>query len=90
VFLSCKPFVFNTTFSTGLVGVEVFSVSWFSTITIIIDLKSNCQLPKSGDRSNFNTHKTRLKCCINDERPTGKKHKTVGWDEGGKIGKIIN
>ena len=27
---------------------------------------------------------------INDERPTGKKHTTVGWDDGGKIGKIIN
>ena len=27
-FLSCKPFVVNTTFSTGLVGVEVTSVSW--------------------------------------------------------------
>ena len=24
------------------------------------------------------------------ERPTGKKHTTVGWDDGGKIGKIIN
>ena len=28
VFLSCRPFVVNTTFSTGLVGVEVSSVSW--------------------------------------------------------------
>ncbi len=27
---------------------------------------------------------------INDERPTGKKHTTVGWDDSGKIGKIIN
>ena len=26
VFLSCRPFVINTTFSTGLVGVEVSSV----------------------------------------------------------------
>ena len=26
--LSCSPFVLNTTFSTGLVGVEVSSVSW--------------------------------------------------------------
>ena len=25
VFLSCRPFVVNTTFSTGLVGVEFFS-----------------------------------------------------------------
>ena len=27
-FLSCRPFVVNTTFSTGLVGVKVTSVSW--------------------------------------------------------------
>jgi hypothetical protein len=25
-----------------------------------------------------------------NERPTGKKHTNVGWDEGGKMGKIIN
>ena len=30
------------------------------------------------------------KCCINNERPTGKKHTNVEWDDGGKIGKIIN
>ena len=46
--------------------------------------------PKPGDRRNFNTHKTRWKCRIKDKRPTGKKHTTVGWDNGGKIGKIIN
>ena len=28
MFLSCTPFVVNTTFSTGIVGVEVTSVSW--------------------------------------------------------------
>ena len=28
MFLSCRPFVTITTFSTGLVGVEVTSVSW--------------------------------------------------------------
>ena len=38
----CCFVVVNTTFSTGLVGVEV-----------------NCQLPKPGERSNFNAHKTR-------------------------------
>ena len=27
VFLSCRPFVVNTTFSTGLVGVEVSSLT---------------------------------------------------------------
>ena len=43
-----------------------------------------------GDRRNFNTLKTCWKCRINDKRPTGKKHTAVGWDEGGKISKIIN
>ena len=47
LFLSCKPFVVITTFSTGLVGVEVTSVSWVGQLTA-----------KPGDRSNFNTHKT--------------------------------
>ena len=50
VSLSCRPFVVNTTFSTGLVGVE-----------------------------NILTTK-----CL-QERNTN-----VGWDDGGKIGKIIN
>ena len=50
---------------------------WKPTITIITD-------------RNFNTHNTCRKCCINNERPTGKKHTNVGWVEGGKIGKIIN
>ena len=31
-------------------------------------------------RRNFNAHKTCLKCCINDERTTGKKHTTLVWD----------
>ena len=31
-----------------------------------------------------------LKSTDNDERPTGKKHANVGWDDGGKICKIIN
>ena len=34
VFLSCRPFVVNTTFSTGLVGVEVCSVSWLGQLTV--------------------------------------------------------
>ena len=40
---------------------------------------------KSGERRNY---KTCLKCCVNDERPTGKKI-TCECDDGGKIGKII-
>ena len=57
VFLSCRPFVVNTTFSRGL---EVSGI---------------------GDRRNF---KTCWKCCINNERPTGKKHTSVRWDDGEK------
>ena len=38
----------------------------------------------AGDRRNFNTHKTCWKCRINDEKATGKKNTTVGWDDGGK------
>ena len=34
VFLSCRPFVAITTFSTGLVGVEVTSVSWLGQLTV--------------------------------------------------------
>ena len=33
MFLSCRPFVVITTFSTGLLGVEVTSVSWFGQLT---------------------------------------------------------
>ena len=38
VFLSCRPFVVNTTFSTGLVGVEVSSVSWLGQLTVGIQI----------------------------------------------------
>ena len=34
VFLSCRPFVVNTTFLTGLVGVKVSSVSWLGHLTV--------------------------------------------------------
>ena len=33
-FLSCRPFVVITTFSTGLVGVIVTSVSWLDNVVI--------------------------------------------------------
>ena len=46
MFLFCRLFVVNTTFSTGLVGVKF--------------------------------------TCINNERPTGQKYKTVGWNDDGK------
>ena len=52
------------------------------TIEIISDLNSNCQLPKPGDRINFNTLKISR---INDERPTGNKNAIIEWDDGGKI-----
>ena len=35
MFLSCRPFVVNTTFSTGFVGVEVTSVSWLGQLTVL-------------------------------------------------------
>ena len=34
IFLSCRPFVVITTLSTGLVGVEVTSVSWLGQLTV--------------------------------------------------------
>ena len=34
MFLSCRPFVVITTLSTGLVGVEVPSVSWLGQLTV--------------------------------------------------------
>ena len=34
MFLSCRPFVIITTLSTGLVGVEVASVSWLGQLTV--------------------------------------------------------
>ena len=34
MFLSCRPFVVITTLSTGLVGVEVTSVSWLGQLTV--------------------------------------------------------
>ena len=40
-------------------------------------------IPRPLEPTNKNCWK-----CINDERPTGMKHTTVGWDDGGKICKI--
>ena len=34
MFLSCRPFIVITTLSTGLVGVEVTSVSWLGQLTV--------------------------------------------------------
>ena len=36
-FLSCKPFVVNTTFSTGVVGVKVTSVSWLGQLAVAVE-----------------------------------------------------
>ena len=58
VFLSCRPFVVNTIFSTGLVGVEVSSRP-----------VENVVLTTKG---------------------LHERNATVGWDDGGKIGKIIH
>ena len=61
------------------------------TIKIMNNLNSNCQLPKPGDRGNFNTHKTCWECRNNDERPTEKKNTNIEWDDGEKSnkGKLI-
>ena len=40
-----------------------------------------------GDRRNFNTIRSVENVVL---RPTGKKHTTVGWDDGGKKCKIKN
>ena len=36
MFLSCRPFVVSTTFSTGIVGVEVSSVCWLGQFTVCV------------------------------------------------------
>ena len=48
-----------------------------------------CLLPKPGDRSNFNTHKTCWKCCYNNERPTGQKQRLFDGRTVENKGKII-
>ena len=42
VFLSCRPFVVNTIFSTGIVGVEVTFVvnTTFSTVLVSVEVTS--------------------------------------------------
>ena len=42
VFLSCRPFVVNTTFSACLVGVEVSSVSWLGQLTVGVYITDYC------------------------------------------------
>ena len=46
------------------------------------------QLPKPGDRSNFNTHKTYWKCYDN-ERPTGQKQELLDGRTVENKGKLI-
>ena len=46
-------------------------------------------LPKPGDTSNFNTHKTCWKCCINNERPTGQKQQLLDGRTVENKGKLI-
>ena len=66
MFLSCRPFVVNTTFSTGLVGVEVTP-----TPTV------NCPIQGTEVTS------TPKRPVENVVLTTGKKHTSVGWDDGG-------
>ena len=73
VSLSCRPFIVYT-FSTGLLGVEVSSVS----------------CPSQEKEETSKPTRPVENVVFNNEKPTGKKHTNVGWDDGGKIGKIIN
>ena len=47
-FLSCRPFVVNATFSTGLVGVEVSFISWRGQLTVGVQINDyfNCWISK--------------------------------------------
>ena len=47
------------------------------------------KLPKPEDRSNFNPHKTRWKCCINNERPTWQKQQLLDGRTVENKGKLI-
>ena len=38
----------------------------------------------------FSTGLVGIASLLGQERTAGKKHTTIGWDDGGKIGKIIN
>ena len=42
LFLSCRPFVVITILSTGLVGVEVTSVSWLGQLTVGVQITDYC------------------------------------------------
>ena len=42
------------------------------------------------DPSNSCVFLSGMPFIVIDECHTGKKHTTIGWDDGGKIGKIIN
>ena len=90
MYLSCRPFVVNTTFSTGLVGVEVYSVSWLGQlafklpvlIIVIVGFQSFVCCLVWAVYLGVKITDEGIKCCINNERPTGKKHTSVGWDDG--------
>ena len=66
VSISCRPFVVNEIFSTGLVGVEVSSVSWLGQLTVGVQIN-----------------------VVSTMKGLQERNTTVGWDDGGKIGKII-
>ena len=42
MFVSYRPFVVITTLSTGLVGVEVTSVSWLGQLTVGVQITDYC------------------------------------------------
>ena len=48
IFLSCRPFVAITTLATGLVGVEVTSVSWLGQLTVGVGPVDNVVIATKG------------------------------------------
>ena len=72
-FLSCRPFVVNTTFSTGLVGVEVTSVSWLGQLTEF-KITDYCNY---WFLKNFDVSEQPKYTPISMNRLTGKKAKTI-------------
>jgi hypothetical protein len=70
-FLSCRPFVVIT-FSTGLVDVEVTSVSWLGQLTVVIKTKGQ------QDRNNLllagRTVENKCKLILTEIFPSVQKH----------------
>ena len=79
-------FKYRVSCTDGKISVRInYFFTYFSTV---VPPNSLCFFPV-GLLLLIQPHKTWWK-CINNESSTGKKHTTVGWDDVGKLGKIIN